>query len=96
MSNYRPISLATVIAKVLDGLLDRRLADSIKIHYLQFGFKSDLSTENVIFCFKQTVQYYTARKTPVYACFLDLSKAFELVSYNLLWNKLQYKTNHKY
>ncbi|KAJ0183310.1 hypothetical protein K1T71_001286 [Dendrolimus kikuchii] len=28
------------------------------------------------------------RRTSVYACFLDLSKAFDLVAYDLLWNKL--------
>jgi hypothetical protein len=92
LSNYRPISLAAVVTKVLDGLLDRRLADNIKIHDLQFGFKPGLSTESAIFCLKQTVQYYTSRKTPVYACFLDLSKAFDLVSYNMLWKKLKCET----
>ncbi|KAL0852559.1 hypothetical protein ABMA27_016978 [Loxostege sticticalis] len=92
LSNYRPISLATVIAKVLDGLLDRRLGEHIQTHDAQFGFKPGLSTESAIFCLKQTVQYYTARKTPIYACFLDLSKAFDLVSYNLLWSKLQSET----
>ncbi|KAL0860204.1 hypothetical protein ABMA27_010511 [Loxostege sticticalis] len=84
---------ATVIAKVLDSLLDRRLDEHIKIHDAQFGFKSGLSTESAIFCLKQTVQYYTARKTPVYACFLDLSKAFDLVSYSLLWKKLDCETS---
>ncbi|KAL0860141.1 hypothetical protein ABMA27_010448 [Loxostege sticticalis] len=82
----------TVIAKVLDGLLDRRLGEHIQTHDAQFGFKPGLSTESAIFCLKQTVQYYTARKTPIYACFLDLSKAFDLVSYNLLWSKLQSET----
>ncbi|KAL0850890.1 hypothetical protein ABMA28_006799 [Loxostege sticticalis] len=86
-------SLSTVIAKVLDSLLDRRLDEHIKIHDAQFGFKSGLSTESAIFCLKQTVQYYTARKTPVYACFLDLSKAFDLVSYSLLWKKLDCETS---
>ncbi|XP_063895208.1 uncharacterized protein LOC135118097, partial [Helicoverpa armigera] len=47
-----------------------------------------LSTETAILALKNTVQYYTDRKTPVYACFLDLSKAFDLVSYDVLWRKL--------
>lgn len=87
-TNYRPISLATVLAKVLDGLLDRHMASQIELSDAQFGFRPGLSTETAILSLKHTVQYYTARKTPVYACFLDLSKAFDLVSYDLLWEKL--------
>ena len=37
---------------------------------------------------KHTVAYYVNRKTPIYACFLDLSRAFDLVDYNKLWTKL--------
>jgi hypothetical protein len=33
------------------------------------------------------------RKTPVFACFLDLSKAFDLVSYTKLWEKLYNETS---
>ncbi|KAG7304054.1 hypothetical protein JYU34_007818 [Plutella xylostella] len=92
ISNYRPISLATVTAKVLDSLIDKQLAKHIHLHDAQFGFRPDLSTESAIFGLKQTVQYYTARKTPVFACFLDLSKAFDLVSYRILWQKLREET----
>ncbi|XP_050561669.1 uncharacterized protein LOC126912652 [Spodoptera frugiperda] len=93
LSNYRPISLATVIAKVLDSLLDQQLGAHIHLHDAQFGFRPGLSTESAIFCLKQTVQYYTDRSTPVYACFLDLSKAFDLVCYDKLWQKLQCETD---
>lgn len=40
-------------------------------------------------CPEQTVQYYSCRKTPVYTCFLDLSKAFDIMGYDLLWKKLK-------
>lgn len=92
LSNYRPISLATIIAKVLDSLLVGQLDKHLKINDAQFGFRPGLSTESAILSLKQTVQYYTARKTPVFACYLDLSKAFDLVSYNVLWDKLQHET----
>ncbi|XP_022832297.1 uncharacterized protein LOC111360568 [Spodoptera litura] len=88
-SNYRPISLATIIAKVFDGLLNTQLNKYIRIHDNQFGFRPGLSTESAILCLKHTVKYYVERKTPVYACFLDLSRAFDLVGYNLLWDKLK-------
>ncbi|XP_026746102.1 uncharacterized protein LOC113507447 [Trichoplusia ni] len=92
ISNYRPISLATIVAKVLDSLLDQHLNKHINLHDQQFGFRTGLSTESAIMCLKETVQYYVTRKTPVYACFLDLSRAFDLVSYRKLWEKLEDET----
>ncbi|XP_073960531.1 uncharacterized protein [Choristoneura fumiferana] len=88
IQNYRPISLATVVAKVLDSLLDKHLERHIILDDAQFGFQAGLSTESAILCLKSTVQYYTTRNTPVYACFLDLSKAFDLVAYDILWNMM--------
>ncbi|XP_073948222.1 uncharacterized protein [Choristoneura fumiferana] len=88
-NNYRPISLATIIAKVLDGLLDTQLDKYLTLHDNQFGFKPGLSTESAILSLKHVVSYYTTRRTPVFACFLDLSKAFDLVDYDLLWKKLR-------
>lgn len=93
LSNYRPISLASIIAKVLDGLIDRQMEKHLSLNDAQFGFRAGLSTESAILCLKQTVQYYTSRKTPVFAAFLDLSKAFDLVSYDLLWDKLGKETS---
>lgn len=88
-NNYRPISLATVIAKVLDRILDVHLSSRISLREAQFGFREGLSTESAILSLKYTVNYYVRRKTPIYACFLDLSKAFDLVSYDMLWSKLK-------
>ncbi|XP_022823639.1 uncharacterized protein LOC111354417 [Spodoptera litura] len=92
VNNYRPISLATVIAKVLDSLLGQQLDKHVSLRDAQFGFRPGLSTESAILCLKQTVRYYTTRRTPVYACYLDLSKAFDLVSYDILWGKLRDET----
>ena len=82
--NYRPISLATTIAKILDSILDSCLKEYLATHDAQFGFQPKLSTESAILSLKNTVQYYTDRRTTVYACFLDLSRAFDLVSYDVL------------
>lgn len=87
--NYRPISLATILAKVLDGLLQQQLSAKLNLHDAQFGFRPGLSTETAVLSLKRTVGYYTQRNTPVYAAFLDLSKAFDLVNYDLLWTKLR-------
>ncbi|KAG7306499.1 hypothetical protein JYU34_009135 [Plutella xylostella] len=81
------------MAKVLDSVLDSHLCKHMCLHDGQFGFRPGLSTESAILCLKHTAQYYVDRGTPVYACFLDLSKAFDLVSYDLLWDKLSGETN---
>ena len=88
-ANYRPISLATVVAKILDSVLNSYLNKHIKLHDAQFGFRTGLSTESAIISLKHAVKYYTDRQTPVYAVFLDLSRAFDLVSYDILWEKLK-------
>ncbi|XP_047992679.1 uncharacterized protein LOC125231282 [Leguminivora glycinivorella] len=74
-----------------DGLSIEHLY--IKTQDAQFGFKPGLSTESAILCFKHTVKYYVDEKTPVIACFLDLSKAFDTVSYDILWNKMENNTS---
>ncbi|CAK1583438.1 unnamed protein product [Parnassius mnemosyne] len=88
-TNYRPISLATISAKVQNSLHDTQLSKTVKFHDAQFGFRPELSTESEILCLKQTVRYYTDKKTQVYVCFMDLSKAFDRVSYKILWQKLR-------
>ncbi|KAJ2945534.1 hypothetical protein O0L34_g353 [Tuta absoluta] len=78
-NNYRPISLATIIAKVFDSVLNTQLEKHLNLHSNQFGFRPGLSTESAILCLKHTVKYYLNHKTPVYSCFLDLSK------FHLIW-----------
>lgn len=77
--NYRPTPLATVLAKMLDSLLDSWLSNFLHLHDVQFWFRSGLSTEVAILSLKHTVRYYTERRTPVYAGFLNLSEAFDLM-----------------
>lgn len=88
-SNYRPISLATVVAKIFERFLSRKLTRYIPIDDGQFGFRTDVSTDMAIFALKRVVSYYTERNTTVYACFLDLSRAFDAIDRDLLWRKLR-------
>ncbi|KAJ2938094.1 hypothetical protein O0L34_g17653 [Tuta absoluta] len=89
INNYRPISLATVVAKVFERLLQKKLTPCLEIDDAQFGFRPGLSTDTAIFSLKQIVNTYRDRKTSVYGCFLDLSRAFDTLDHNTLWSKLR-------
>lgn len=52
-ANYRPMSLATILAKVLDGLLDGRHG-YLELHDAQFRFRQRVSTQTTIMSLKHT------------------------------------------
>lgn len=90
LSNYRPISLATIFSKIFENLMMTHFSEkNVPLNDAQFGFRRGLSTDLAIFALKNTIYKYTSRKTTVYSCFLDLSRAFDTINYNLLWNKLR-------
>lgn len=90
LTNYRPISLATIVSKIFERIINEHLNEkNIPLNHAQFGFRKGLSTDLAIFSLKNTVKYYTSRNTSVYACFLDLSRAFDSINYDILWNKLR-------
>lgn len=81
----RLISLATVVVKVFKRLIQAKITPFLKICGAQFGIRSGLSTDMVLFSLKQVVNNYVDRKTIVYACFLDLGRTFD---YSTFWEKL--------
>jgi hypothetical protein len=54
----------------------------------QFGFKAGHSTSLCTNTMKRVLEYYTARGSHVFVCFVDFSKAFDKVNYWKLFNKL--------
>ena len=54
----------------------------------QFSFKSGHSTDLCIYPLTKFIKYFKSRSTSVYVAFLDASKAFEKISYRILFRKL--------
>ena len=54
----------------------------------QFGFKFSHSTDLCIYTLKEYIEYHKNRGTTVYVTFLDASKAFDRLTYWLLFDEL--------
>ena len=97
LSNYRPISLLPTISKVFGRVLYTQIYDHFNINSLlceaQYGFRSKHSTELVTIKLVDNIikdmDDIRNIKTPV-AVFLDLSKAFDTLDFDILLYKLHY------
>lgn len=87
-SNYRAIALSTSLSKLLELILVERLSPFLRTSDAQFGFKAEHSTTLATYVLKETVNFYTSHGSPVYACFLDASKAFDRVCHSTLFRIL--------
>ena len=89
--NYRAIGISSLILKILDWVIFILFESQLKPSDLQFGFQKKNSTTMCSWLVIETVNYFNNRDTPVFACFLDLTKAFDLVKFSDLFNKLKNK-----
>ena len=93
-SNYRPISLLPIFSKVLEKILYEELLSFLENHKilnpLQFGFRRKHSTYMPLaHMYDQVTQILEAKEV---ACtlYLDLKKAFDTVSTEILLRKLHF------
>ena len=87
--NYRPISLASCLSKVLERIVLNQYSSFFISHPLQFGFKSGSSTSLCTGIVKCIVSKYLHNGSTVLGCFLDASKAFDLVDHHKLFGILK-------
>ena len=89
--NYRGISLLSIAGKILSRVLLNRINKHIAPIVLpesQCGFRSGRGTMDMIFCLRQTQEKCIEQNMPLYAVFIDFTKAFDTVSRDGLWQVL--------
>ena len=94
IKNYRPISVLPVISKIFEMAIHEQLCDYFTVNGLfstqQYGFMKNASTElAALELIDRLLNQLNARKIPI-NLYLDLAKAFDCISHDILLEKLRY------
>ena len=87
-SSYHPIALASTLSKVLEHVILTKYSSFLCSNPLQFGFKPGFSTTLCTGVVKNVISHYIHNGSCVHCCFLNASKAIDLVDHSLLFAKL--------
>ena len=92
-SNYRGITVTSVLAKVFAMIIETRLSAWAEDHNLraegQAGFRKDHRTVDNIFIMHTLISKARKSKRKLYCCFVDFKKAFDSVPRHSLWQVLE-------
>ena len=86
--NYRAIALYSSMGKIVDMLISDRYNNQLMTSNAQFAFKNCHSTSMCTVLVKEVVSYYNGRNRNVYACILHVTKSFDCVRYDKLFELL--------
>jgi len=94
LNNYRPISVLNVFSKIMERVVYNRLLSFLNIHSVlsnsQFGFRKKHSCELALISATEFIRHSLDMGSHVIAVYLDLKKAFDVVSHSLLFQKLEH------
>ena len=91
--NYRPVSLTSVICKLLETIIRDHMMDFLIKHKLinpsQHGFLKAKSCLTNLLCFLEEITKWVDDGSPVDVIYLDFQKAFDKVPHQRLISKLK-------
>jgi hypothetical protein len=90
--NYRPISLIPMLTKIIEKMVAINLTNHLQLnnllHFNQFGFQRNLSTEHNLLKVFNFIGDALNKGNFCIGIFLDLRKAFDMCSHEILLKKL--------
>jgi hypothetical protein len=98
LTNFRPISLLSILSKPLEKHIHKHLTLHIDrhnlLHSFQSGFRKFHSCHTALVRLCDTFLSAINKREMAAAVFLDFRKAFDLVDHNILTHKLQFYINN--
>ena len=92
-SNFRPISIVPVVAKILERAVHQQLYSYLSDNHLlspnQHGFRPHHSTETALTSISDHILSASDHGEVSLLCLLDLSKCFDVIDHTKLLSKLQ-------
>ena len=92
IENYRPISQLSTFSKIIESVAMNQLTDYLEENKIlsetQFGFRAKHSTQHCLLAIKHELEMAKNNKQFTILVSLDLSKAFDIISNNILMEKL--------
>ena len=93
LTNYRGICVNSNVGKLFSKVVKARLEASVErrgiLGRMQHGFRRGVGTMDAIFVMDQILDVYRSSHRPLYVAFLDIQKAYDSVSRELLWAVLK-------
>ena len=91
-TNYRGITMNSVLSKLLEILILHRMEASLAEagfpHLNQSAFRKHVGCADAIFASQELIARYLNEGSTVHMCLLDLQKAFDSVEFPVLLNRL--------
>ena len=86
--NYRGISIGSIWSKIVDRLILKIINGKLDQNDHQFGFKKGLSTKLAVQVLIEVRKHFVRKGGRLFCVFIDLKKAFDKLSYDAIWQKL--------
>ena len=87
-NNYRSIAISSLILKIFDWVILLLHGNELNIDELQFGFQRNTSTNMCTWLAVEIIEYFQRNGSEVFACAVDMTKAFDQVKHSTLFWKL--------